>query len=253
MSQDAHPSHAISAEPAQEQAIASMDANEASLSGNMAEHSENKCAQCSGRSAEGEEAAARGQSEGVEQSAPLTTEPELASAVNMLAQVALQMDDPVQALEDGVDALAEALVARQIAAQQQADQQRSADRQREADMAEWQDAYHHARLHRVGELIDVGYSLDQAIGITHANEAEIRQRAVSAGRDPNAVIYEYAVRHGYRPYSGREQVTTTRGPRRPAEMPPRTPTAMEQLANLSDEAFAEATRGDRWQRLLKAR
>lgn len=226
---------------------------EANLSGNDAEHSEHKCAQYAGQSAEREDAETHQGSEEVRQSAPLVTEPELASAVNALAQVALQMDDPVQALEDGVEALAEALVERQIAAQQREDQQRSLEQQRETNLAELQDAYRHARLHRVGELVDVGYSLDQAIAITNANAAEIHQRSQAAGRDPNAVIYEYAVRHGYQPRSMREKVSSPQERRRTLPAPTRSQTVLEKLAGLSDEAFAQATQGDRWERLLKVR
>ncbi|HWA49758.1 MAG TPA: hypothetical protein VG742_15910 [Dongiaceae bacterium] len=211
-----------------------------------AEAPPHQCAQCAGAAA-GDEQTDSPRPEG--RSIALTSEPELASAVNALAQVALQMDDPVQALEDGVDALAEALVARQLAAQQESEREQLLHRRQEAGLADLREAYRHARLHRVGDLVDVGYSLDQATAITDANEAEIRRRSQAAGRDPNAVIYEYAIRHGYRPRLTQGSV------RRPAAVSARrsVTTALERLASLSDDEFAEATRGDRWERLLKAK
>lgn len=222
--------------------MAGPDAGEADTIDSPAEPSPHKCAQCAGA-----EPADKPSSQG--QSIPLTSEPELASAVNALAQVALQMDDPVQALEDGVDALAEALVERQLAVHQEREQDQLLRQQQEAGLADLREAYRHARLHRVGELVDVGYSMDQAVAITDANEAEIRQRSQAAGRDPNAVIYEYAIRNGYRPRLMQEKV------RRSAAVPARrsTTTALERLASLSDNDFAEATRGDRWERLLRAK
>ncbi len=214
------------------------------------EHPPHKCAQCAGEAPR--EAVTEANPTYRGQSMPLTSEPELASAVNMLAQVAMQMDDPVQALEDGVDALAEALVERQFAAQQQEHDGEAMRRREEAGLAELQNAYRHARLHRIGELIDVGYDLDRAIAITNANEAEMHQRSLAAGRDPRAVIYEYAVRHGYRPTQARSaRRTEGKANPRPA-MNHRQPTTMERLAGLSDEEFAQATAGDRWERLLKA-
>lgn len=193
-------------------------------------------------------------SAGREQAAPFAGESELASAVGMLAQIALQMDDPVQALEEGTEALAEALAAREMAARQQQQLDQALHRQQEAGQAEFQQAYRHARLHRVGELIDVGYSLDQAVALTNANEAEVRQRALAAGRDPNEVIYEYAVRHGYRPRPIRGG-GRMRGDARPSahSAAGQPATALERLAALSDEEFAQATQGDRWERLLKGR
>ncbi len=211
----------------------------------VTETSPHKCAQCAGEPV-GPEIHDR---QGLPRAAaPLTSEPELASAVNMLAQVALQMEDPVQALEDGVDALAEALLARHSAAQREGEERQLQQRQQEAGLADMRNAYRHARMHRVGELVDVGYSLDQAIAITDANEAEIRERSQSAGRNPNAVIYEYAIRHGYRP---RPASPENKGPAARAAKPPAV-NALERLASLPDDAFAEATRGDRWERLLKA-
>lgn len=176
---------------------------------------------------------------------------ELDSAVGKLAQIALQMDDPVQALEEGAEALAEALVAREMAERQQQQLDQALHRQHEAQLAEFQQAYRHARLHRVSELVDVGYGLDQAVALTNANEAEIRQRAVMAGRDPNAVIYEYAVRHGYRPRPARDDGRFKRDRHPSARSAAGQPvTVLERLAALNDEEFAQATQGDRWERLL---
>lgn len=177
----------------------------------------------------------------------LTDESELASAVGILTRMALQMDDPVQALEDGTDALAEALAIREqesIRHERQADAMR---RQQAADQSELQRAYRHARLHRIGELIDLGYGLDQAVIVTNGNERDIRQRALAAGRQPDQVIYEYAVRHGYRRRPAPSSVPRSA----PPSSGPRPSTALERLASLGDDEFADATRGDRWERLLR--
>lgn len=183
---------------------------------------------------------------------PAIPEPMLETAVERLTQVALQMEDPVQALEDGIDALAEALALREMDIRQEAEAVQAQQRRRQEADVELANAYRHARLHRVGELVDVGYSLDQAVAITNANEAEIRHRALSVGRDPDQVIHEYAVRHGYRraptrgarPEQRSANTTSSRAAMQPASM-------LERLAALPDEEFAQATRGDRWERLFR--
>jgi hypothetical protein len=176
--------------------------------------------------------------------APYPNAPEqdgaIENAIAALVGVALEMDDPVTALEEGAESLAEALTAREIAAQ---DQHRSAQERQVDEQA----AYRHARFHRVAELIDTGYSLDHAIAITNANEAEIRARAVATGRDPMEPIYRYAVLNGYQGVRPERSGHVTRYQHAAVERPS---SAMEALAQLNDEAFAEATKGDRWQRLM---
>jgi hypothetical protein len=170
---------------------------------------------------------------------------EIAGAIETLVRVALDMDDPVAALEEGAESLAEALAERDVAAEAQLE----AARERQGDE---QAAYRHARFHRVSELIDIGYSVDDAIRITNANEAEIRARALTMGRNPMEPIYEYAVRNGYRgthspmerrPADRRRAATLVRENGRSSPL--------AALAELSDEAFAEATRGDRWHTLMR--
>lgn len=168
----------------------------------------------------------------------------IADAVNALVGISLEMDDPVKALEDGAESLAEALAARDIAAQEQ----------RRVTQERWIDeqaACRHARFHRVAELMDVGYALDQAVAITNANEADIRARAAAAGRDPMEAIYRYAMLNGYRGVPPERQRPTTHN--RPAGTNVRGghSSTMEALAQLSDEAFEEATSGERWQRLMQ--
>lgn len=169
---------------------------------------------------------------------------EVEGAIEALVSMALRADDPVSALEEGVDSLTEALAARKVAT----DEALRAARDRLVDE---QAAYRHARFHRVSELIDLGYSLDQAVAITNGNEAEIAARAAATGRHPMEPIYEYAVRNGYRPFQ--PIVTKDRssqgGPA--ASTRERSPSVLAALAQMSDEAFAEATKGDRWQRLLR--
>jgi hypothetical protein len=138
-------------------------------------------------------------------------------------------------------------------------------------------AYRHARQARVSELCTLGYSPQEALAITFDNEAEIISNAYASGHNPAQVIYDYAQRHGYR---GR----SAGGPEhRAAGLAPRSGSAMsevekvvlaargqaaskslsnagggstgtltlEALAGMSDEEFAEATKGDRWQKLLR--
>ena len=172
---------------------------------------------------------------------------EIAGAIETLVRVALDMDDPVTALDEGMESLAEALAARD-----------AAERERQQAAAElWVDrqaAYRHARFHRVSELIDAGYGLDQAVAITNANDAEIRARAAEAGSDPMETIYRYAVLNGY---SGHHATPPIAEPQsRSRAVNPSGASAdpthhLAALARLSDEAFAEATKGDRWQKLLR--
>lgn len=170
----------------------------------------------------------------------------VAAAVETLAHFALETDDPVAALDQGADALAEALAARDVAMQERV----NASHERRIDE---QAAYRHARLHRVTELIDLGYSLDQGVAIANANEAEIRGRALAAGRDPMERIYKYALLNGHRgarpglaPLSARGgQAIRSATSRRDGE-----PSVLEALAAMSDDAFAETTKGDRWRELL---
>lgn len=171
---------------------------------------------------------------------------EIAGAIETLVRVALEMDDPVAALDEGMESLAEALAARDLAEH---------ERQRAAEelWVDQQAAYRHARLHRVGELIDAGYGLDQAVAVTNANEAEIRVRAAEAGSDPREAIYRYAVLNGYQGHRSMPPIAVPQS--RTAEEPGAASDDpshhLAALARLSDEAFAEATKGDRWQKLLQ--
>jgi hypothetical protein len=134
-------------------------------------------------------------------------------------------------------------------------------------------AYQHARQARVSELCALGYAPQEALAIAFDNEAEVIGNAFANGRNPAQVIYDYAQRHGYQ----------GRAMHRAGSQPPRTVAVMseadkvmlaargqaaskslsnagggatgtltlEALAGMSDEEFAEATRGDRWQKLLR--
>src|SRR5688572_5485739 len=172
---------------------------------------------------------------------------EIASAIETLVRVALEMDDPVAALEEGAESLAEALAERDVAVQARLEEAR----ERQVDE---QAAYRHARFHRVSELIDIGYGVDDAISITNANEAEIRARALAMGRNPMEPIYQYAVHNGYRgtrlpmagsPVSRGSPATPMREDRIDRS------SSASALAQMNDEAFAEATKGDRWQKLMR--
>lgn len=138
-------------------------------------------------------------------------------------------------------------------------------------------AYRHARQARVSELVSLGYAPQEALGITYDNELEIIRNAYVNGRNPAHVIYDYARRHGYGGGSVAEpsERMAARDPGRgtiPSEaekvaLAARGQAAskslstagggstgtltLEALAGMSDEEFAEATRGDRWQKLLK--
>jgi hypothetical protein len=87
--------------------------------------------------------------------------------------------------------------------------------------------------------------VDQAIEITNANEGEIRTRAAAAGRDPMDVIHDYAARNGYRRQVSQGGVGGRGGTDHAGAVEP-----MAALATMSDEAFAEATKGDAWRRLM---
>ena len=172
---------------------------------------------------------------------------EMAGAIETLVRVALEMDDPVAALEEGMESLAEALAARDLA-------ERERQQAAEELWVDHQAAYRHARFHRVNELMDAGYGLDQAVAITNANEAEIRARAAEAGSDPMEAIHRYAVLNGYQghrstpPMAGPQSQPTADVQGAAGDDPSH---HLAALARLNDEAFAEATKGDRWQKILQ--
>lgn len=175
-----------------------------------------------------------------EPSGPLA---EMNGAIETMVRVALEMEDPVLALEEGAESLAEALAGRDLAEQAW---QRAAEEKR----ADQQAAYQHARFHRVGELVDAGYGLDQAVAIANGNEADIRAMSAETGTDPMEAIYRYAVLNGYRrPQSS----NAAAGPSHQPDSRDESLRNLAALAQLSDEAFAEATKGDRWQALVRPR
>jgi len=137
-------------------------------------------------------------------------------------------------------------------------------------------AYQHARQARVSELMALGYAPQEALGITFDNELEIIRNAYAKGTNPAQVIYDYARRRGYR---GGEQIDARNGAAASSTYAA-VPSAaervalaargqaaskslsaagggstgsltLEALAGMSDEEFAEATKGERWQKLLK--
>ena len=137
-------------------------------------------------------------------------------------------------------------------------------------------AYQHARQARVSELCALGYAPHEALEITFDNEREIIQNAYANDRNPAEIIYDYARRHGY---NGPPSAATSRRVDLPAGRAGSLSEAekialaargqagskslstagggstgtltLEALAGMSDEEFAEATKGDRWQKLLK--
>ncbi len=146
---------------------------------------------------------------------------------------------------------------------------------------DFMDAYQHARQARIEELSELGYSADEAAAITFDNEAEVIRNAYATGRNPAQVIYDYALTRGY-PGKGAASQPPVSAPlggaaARPAEggMTEAEKVALaargqagskslssagggalgtltlEALASLADDEFAEATKGDRWQRLLR--
>lgn len=136
-------------------------------------------------------------------------------------------------------------------------------------------AYQHAREARVSELCALGYAPQEALAITFDNEAEVISNAFASGHNPAQVIYDYAQRHGYRGGPGPVQHGTRMAPGPAPAMSEAEKVALaargqaaskslsnagggsagtltlEALAGMSDEEFAEATKGDRWQKLLR--
>jgi hypothetical protein len=136
-------------------------------------------------------------------------------------------------------------------------------------------AYQHARQARIAELGALGYAPHEALEITFDNELEVIRNAYANGRNPALIIYDYAVRHGYRGDAPHERPGNPlrNGPGR-AVMSEAEKVALaargqaaskslsmagggwtgtltlDALASMSDEEFAEATKGDRWQRLF---
>jgi hypothetical protein len=169
---------------------------------------------------------------------------EIDSAIEALVGTALQMDDPVKGLEEGAESLAEALAERDTAAREHL----RAAHERQIDE---QAAYRHARFHRVTELLDVGYSLDQAVAIANANETEIRVRAAVSGRNPMEPIYQYAVLNGYRPAPPKRSSRPEASHLASRDSASNASPTLEALAGLDEAAFTDVTRGDRWQALMR--
>ncbi len=143
------------------------------------------------------------------------------------------------------------------------------------------DAYRHARQARLGELSALGYSADEAAAITFDNELEVIRNAYATGRNPAQVIYDYALQRGYSgsagalrmPDAGQSHAAAprqapggmsevekvalaARGQRGAKSLSSAGGGALgaltlEALAGLTDDEFAEATKGERWQRLLR--
>lgn len=135
---------------------------------------------------------------------------------------------------------------------------------------DYMEAYRHALHDRVTELMDLGYPMADAVQITNQNEREIVEMALAQGRNPAEVIYAHAARRGYRPASVIGQAPVQA--RVPAEaervaLAARGQAAskslsaagggvsgslsLEALAHMSDDEFAEATKGGKWERLLR--
>ena len=137
-------------------------------------------------------------------------------------------------------------------------------------------AYQHARQARVSELCALGYAPQDALAIAFDNEAEVISNAYATGRNPAQIIYDYARSHGYRGSSNAPRHNPgDAAPGRRVAMSEAEKVALaargqaaskslsaagggatgsltlEALAGMSDDEFAEATRGDRWQKLLK--
>lgn len=150
-----------------------------------------------------------------------------------------------------------------------------------AERPDFLDAYQHARRARIEELAALGCSQDEALAITFDNEREVISSAFAAGRNPAQVIYDIAVGRGYRPTvetqsaSVRHQSPSATSSSARAVITEAEKVALaargqaaakslssagggstgaltlEALAGMSDEEFAEATKGDRWHRLLR--
>lgn len=137
-------------------------------------------------------------------------------------------------------------------------------------------AYQHARQARVSELVALGYAPAEALGITFDNELEIIRNAYANGTNPAQVIYDYARRRGYRGGEQRDMRSGAAASSTHSAMPSEAEKValaargqaaskslstagggstgsltLETLAGMSDEEFAEATKGERWQKLLK--
>jgi len=132
-------------------------------------------------------------------------------------------------------------------------------------------AYEHARSERMVELIALGYRPEEAVAITFDNEMQVIRNAYASGRNPAQVIYDYAVQRGYqgarpqaptaRPVQGGmteadKVALAARGQARSKSLSSAGGGAvatltLEALAGMTDAEFAEATKGNRWQRLLR--
>lgn len=141
------------------------------------------------------------------------------------------------------------------------------------DRPDFLNAYQHARQARVSELLALGYAPQEALGITFDNELEVIRNAYATGRNPAQVIYDYARQRGFGAAPAHDQSVGDGGHRPVMTEAEKVALAargqasskslstagggstgtltLEALAGMSDEEFAEATKGDRWQKLLK--
>lgn len=123
---------------------------------------------------------------------------------------------------------------------------------------DYYDAIAHLRQSWATEMESFGYPPAQIDQILQYNATQMANTAITQGRNPAEVFYNNAKGRGYAPKAESEkkiqQVRTgqqrakTLGPSGGASKP----VTLAELAELTDEEFAEATSGRKWQRLWEA-
>jgi hypothetical protein len=129
------------------------------------------------------------------------------------------------------------------------------------------DAYKHATMDRARELIELGYLPSEAMQIVAQNELEIVQRAMAQGRNPGEVIYNLALRRGYKrpgtqsgstsgPNEAERVALAARGQAGAKSLSNAAggmngSISLEALAQMSDDEFASVTKGERWEKMMR--
>jgi hypothetical protein len=198
------------------------------------------------------------------QAAPAPAEPPPPSFdANPTAHLKAETESTKKTVEQIRAALAQRQLAelRAAAQEQFTSRYHAAARDFAARTPDFMDAYKHACGDRDSELAELGYGDPELRRqIIAAEEAAIVGRALNDGVNPAERIYKLAHRRGYRGAAQRDAAArlealarnqamarSLSGAGGAAPMPPR----LEDLANMSDDEFAAATRGANWRRLLQ--
>lgn len=129
------------------------------------------------------------------------------------------------------------------------------------DMPHWQDAASYLGSMRADQLAMVGHTVDEIRRKIEAEELEVVMRARQSGKSPAQVVYDMAVKAGYKPpkapQNGAEKIATVaKGQKQAASLSGpgggqgrTTVPSIDEIASMTDEEFDKWTTGKRWKQV----